>query len=241
MLPNASHPQSHSRPVPGVPIPRPPSSIHRPPNPTSEVTTPLSHSPSSSSTSSSPFPFSPPTTSPFPASYVSGNTTFTTPPSSTSLVSNPAAFPGPAALARPLSYPSVPPPSLSSSFGSPTTSYHPVVAPVPIPERDRDGPPSPNDSFGSRHSPFHRRGSFERRVAESGSLRSLSGSRGGRRESVERGARVAETGTLIPRGRAESAGGRGGLSDVRENHAQAGGVSGSSAVAAVPEESEGGT
>ncbi len=40
-----------------------------------------------------------------------------------------------------------------------------------------------------------RRGNFERRVAESGSLREMSRSRS-RRESMERGARVAETGTL---------------------------------------------
>lgn len=44
----------------------------------------------------------------------------------------------------------------------------------------------------------HRRGS-ERRVAETGNLRDLSQSRS-RRQSVERGARVAETGSLV-RGR----------------------------------------
>ncbi|KAH8116029.1 hypothetical protein DFH11DRAFT_1688197 [Phellopilus nigrolimitatus] len=74
-----------------------------------------------------------------------------------------------------LSYPSVPPPSLSSSLGSP----------VPAGSlRDQ--------RFGN-----------ERRVAESGNLRDLSLSRS-RRTSIERGARVAETGSLV-RSRAGSA------------------------------------
>ncbi|KAJ8474603.1 hypothetical protein ONZ51_g7107 [Trametes cubensis] len=71
---------SASRQASAVPIPRPPSQIHRPANViSSESTTPLSHSPSSASTS--PFPFSPATTSPFPASYASAATHMTTPPS----------------------------------------------------------------------------------------------------------------------------------------------------------------
>lgn len=170
--PQHSHPP---RPTPGVPIPRPPSQVHRPANNMSEATTPLSHSPSS------PFPFSPSSVSPLPTSYMSATTAITTPPSSASLASNPPApYPGPP---PPLSYPSVPPPSLSSSFGSPSTS-------------------------------FRRRGSFDRRVAETGNLRSLSrGASQSRRASVERGARVAETGTLLPRGRAR----RGSLQETPED------------------------
>ena len=64
----------------------------------------------------------------------------------------------------------------------------------------RDPSQSPIEPLSRRDSNA-RRASFERRVAESGSLRNLSRSR---RESIERGARVAETGTLIPRSRAGS-------------------------------------
>ena len=165
--PSPQHTHS-SRPTP-VPIPRPPSQIHRPANGISEASTPLSHSPSSVS-SSSPFPLSPPTTSPMPASYASATTTLTTPPSSASLTSNPP-VPYPGAVTN-LSYPSVPPPSLSSSFGSPSTTFH-------------------------INSVYTRRDS----VAENGAF-SRSHSQGhSRRASVERGARVAETGSLLPRGR----------------------------------------
>ncbi|KAI0945039.1 hypothetical protein AcW1_001825 [Taiwanofungus camphoratus] len=189
VLPGPPQTQS-ARPIPGVPIPRTPSQIQRPMNNISELTTPPSHSPSSSS--SSPFPFSPSVVSPLPTSFASATTAVTTPPSSASLASNPPP-PYPGAGNRALSYPSVPPPSLSSSFGSPSTSYHPM----------RDAPPSPGDAFGSRGNSFHRRGSFDRRVAEAGGLRSLSrGQSHSRRASIERGARVAETGSLLPRGRA---------------------------------------
>ena len=157
-----------SRPTP-VPIPRPPSQIHRPANGISEASTPLSHSPSSVS-SSSPFPLSPPTASPMPASYTSATTTLTTPPSSASLTSNPP-VPYPGAVTN-LSYPSVPPPSLSSSFGSPSTTFH-----INSVYTRRDGA-AENGAFSRSHSQGH-----------------------SRRASVERGARVAETGTLIPRGR----------------------------------------
>ncbi|KAH9932209.1 uncharacterized protein B0H18DRAFT_987067 [Fomitopsis serialis] len=161
-----------ARPTP-VPIPRPPSQIHRPVNAISEANTPLSHSPSSVS-SSSPFPLSPPSASPMPTSYASAHTNVTTPPSSASLTSNPPApYPG---AATTLSYPSVPPPSLSSSFGSPSTMYH-------------------------INTMYPRRDSIDRRVAESGTF-SRSQSQGhSRRASVERGARIAETGSLLPRGR----------------------------------------
>jgi hypothetical protein len=94
-------------------------------------------------------------------------------------------------MSRGLSYPSVPPPSLSSSFGSPTISYH---------MSHRDPSLSPIEPLSRRDSNA-RRASFERRVVETGSLRNLSGSRRG---SIERGARIAETGTLVPRSRAGS-------------------------------------
>lgn len=169
-------PQSH-----GVPIPRPPSQIHRPMNNNpSEGNTPLSHSPSSSD---SPFPFSP-INSTNPASFLSTNTGVTTPPSSASLNSNPPGLYSASSM-RTLSYPSVPPPSLSSSFGSPTIPYH-------LPRRDPSL--SPIEPLSRRNSITNRRGSFDRRVAETGNLRSLSHSR---RASIERGGRVAETGTLI--------------------------------------------
>lgn len=173
------------RPIHGVPIPRPPSQIHRP-SQSMEGNTPLSHSPSSSE---SPFPFSPLTN---PASLVSPHTNVTSPPSSLSFDSNPAVSYG--APSRGLSYPSVPPPSLSSSFGSPTVSYH-------MPHRDHSL--SPVEPLSRRNS-NPRRGT-DWRVAEAGSLRGINRSGDtSRRGSVDRGARVAETGTLVPRSRAGS-------------------------------------
>ena len=169
---HTSRPPAH-----GVPIPRQPTQIHRPPN-FSERTTPLSHSPSSSE---SPFPFSP-VASGHPASLLSNNTHVTTPPSSASFHSHTAMHAGPA---RGLSYPSVPPPSLSSSFGSPTIA-HPML--------HRDPSMSPIEPL-SRRGSNARRGNF---VPETGHLRSLS------RGSVERGARIVETGTLVLRSRAGS-------------------------------------
>ncbi|TBU31425.1 hypothetical protein BD309DRAFT_956849 [Dichomitus squalens] len=202
---NSSHPARHAS---AVPIPRPPSQIRRPANTiSSESTTPLSHSPSSVSTS--PFPFSPVTTSPFPASYTSAVTNLTTPPSIGSVAVSPPTFT--AGGTRMLSYPSVPPPSLSSSFGSPSTSLHQTWTtshPISSTSQDHDGTPSPVESFHSRRNSFNRRGSSERRVAETGRLR-RSMSRGqshSRRESVERGARIAETGSLVPRNRSASFG-----------------------------------
>ncbi len=202
---NSSHATRHAT---AVPIPRPPSQIRRPSNViSSESTTPLSHSPSSASTSisTSPFPFSP-NTSPFPASYASGATNLTTPPSVPSAAVSPPTMTtgGP----RTLSYPLVPPPSLSSSFGSPSTSLHQTTThPISFIPRDHDGTPSPAESFHSRRNSFNRRGSFDRRVVETGSLRSLSrGQSQSRRESVERGARIAETGVLVPRTRSDSFG-----------------------------------
>lgn len=157
----------------GVPIPRPSPVHHRPLNHPSETTTPLSHSPSSTE---SPFVFSPTATNP--ASYTSNGTHSTTPPSSVSLTSNPPP-PYPVPNPHALTYPSVPPPSLSSSYGSPIISY--VSSPM---ESLR-----PNGRLGS-----------DRRMVESGTLRNgLS-----RRASVDRGARIAETGMLMPRSRAGS-------------------------------------
>ena len=170
----------------GVPIPRP-SSVPRPINIASEVSTPLSHSPSSSD---SPFPFSP-ATSTNTASYISTHTNLTSPPTSISLHTDPIMSLG--TPFRALSYPSVPPPSLSSSFGSPTVLYH-----MPL----RDHSHSPTEPLSRRNSNA-RRGSIDRRVAETGSLRSRSGNVS-RRGSIDRGARIAETGTLIARSRAGS-------------------------------------
>ncbi|KAF8268324.1 hypothetical protein EI94DRAFT_1800559 [Lactarius quietus] len=149
------------RTSPSVAIPRPPSQIHRPTNVVSESTTPLSHSPSSASDS----PYLSPSLSTHPASFA---TAATTPPSSSAprpLSSSTGA------QQQPLSYPSVPPPSLSSSYA---------------------GPDSPVELRGSRW----RHGSIHELREDS---RSAS-----RHRSVERGARVAETGQLVPRSRAGS-------------------------------------
>ncbi|KAH9038531.1 hypothetical protein EDB85DRAFT_1932818 [Lactarius pseudohatsudake] len=152
------------RTSPSVAIPRPPSQIHRPPtNVVSGSTTPLSHSPSSASDS----PYLSPSLSTHPASFA---TAATTPPSS----SAPRVLSAAALVAQPpqpLSYPSVPPPSLSSSYA---------------------GPDSPVEPRGSRW----RHGSIH-------DLRQASRS-ASRHRSVERGARVAETGQLVPRSRAGS-------------------------------------
>lgn len=180
-------PSTSSRTTNSVPIPtgngRPSSRIHRPNYNPSEGNTPLSHSDSS-------FPFSP-VTSTNPASFASNNTNDTTPPDSAPLNPNPP-VPYPSSSQHTLSYPLVPPPSLSSSFGSPSVSYH-------MPHRDPSlSPVEPLSRRGS-----HRRGSFDRRAPESGNYRPYSQSHS-RRESVERGARIAESGTLIPRSRAGS-------------------------------------
>ncbi|KAJ7255379.1 hypothetical protein C8J57DRAFT_1346339 [Mycena rebaudengoi] len=167
-----------TRPTNGVPIPRPASQVRRAgSNNFSEGNTPLSHSPSSSS--DSPFPFSP-ITSPGAAS-LSLTSNLTSPP--TSFNPGGVTFGAPS---RGLTYPSVPPPSLSSSFGSPTVSYH-------MPHRDRDHSLSPVEPQSRRNS-VRRNGA---RVVESGSLRG--GASHSRRGSTERGGRIAETGQLVPR------------------------------------------
>ncbi len=134
----------------------------------------------------SPYTFSPGFNSTNPASYVSNATNFTTPPSSTSLTSNP---PLPYPLQHPtLSYPSVPPPSLSSSLGSPIIPYHTATG----------GVPDPLDlglNHHRRNSSARRRGSTTARVAETGSLRDISENRSrSRRESMDRSLRYS-TGT----------------------------------------------
>lgn len=182
-----------SRPVTnGVPIPRPPSQLYRPVHNTlSESNTPLSHSPSSAD-SPSPFPFSP-VTSTNPASYISANTNITSPGSSESWTIHNAMV-----ASQTLTYPSVPPPSLASSVGSPSASTLNQNQPGMASH-------SPIESTtSSRRDSLARRGSASR-PAEVGSLRggNASGSTG-HRASVERGGRVAETGTLMPRSRAGS-------------------------------------
>jgi len=150
------------RASPSVAIPRPPSQVHRPsPNAVSESTTPLSHSPSSASDS----PYLSPSLSTHPASFA---TAATTPPSSTSA---PRGTVSTTIAPQPLSYPSVPPPSLSSSYA---------------------GPDSPVEPRGSRwrHGSLHELRQSSRSASRHG--------------SVERGARVAETGQLVPRSRAGS-------------------------------------
>ena len=114
---------------------------------------------------------------------------------------------------RGLSYPSVPPPSLSSSFGSPTVPL------LQIPNGSgRDVLSSPIEPLSRRSSnaglnaggSVARRGSLDRRVMESGSLRGSSGSGSGggrsRRGSFEVpiGGRLAESGTLLGRSRGGS-------------------------------------
>ncbi|KAH8102295.1 hypothetical protein BXZ70DRAFT_1063712 [Cristinia sonorae] len=219
-----------------VPIPRPPSQIRRPhPNlnaPPSPSTTPPS---SGSASLQSPSPFSPTN-----GMGISATTTFTTPPSSDSPRAGFAATVNP----HELTYPSVPPPSLSSSFGDPlsplnnpyiqpttssTSTVPPVALPAPVPiprpiprryrrdSEDLDLSVSPTENFSASYSPLSPRASFH--LARKASYERLTGSntgvsvspadgtgRGygtgfvGRNASLERnGARVAETGRLVPR------------------------------------------
>ena len=164
------------RPIYSVPIPRPSSRMHRPMmDQLSEASTPLSHSPASSS--ESPFPLSP-----LPASFASVNTQITSPGSS-SLNSNP-----PMVIGTPrstLTYPMNPPPSLSSSFGSPSAYASPR----------REHSSSPVQSL-SRQDMMNRRPSFDRRFGDSSSTLARGRSES-RKEGTEGGARVAETGSLI--------------------------------------------
>ncbi|KAI9568040.1 hypothetical protein HD554DRAFT_2102504 [Boletus coccyginus] len=195
---------THAVPIPshGVPIPRPSSSIHRPLNNRSETTTPLSHSPSSTE-SPSPFPFSPVLSAHVPAgsSVLSNGTQLTTPPSSSSVHSGGVGAPYAVSGVHALTYPSVPPPSLSSSYGSPVVSYFP----------QREGSPGP---LGRQGSGVRGRGAGVEIGTGNGAGVSTgagwrNGRAGSRRGSVERGGRIAETGTLVPAGpraRADSRG-----------------------------------
>ncbi|KAK1219066.1 hypothetical protein PQX77_018215 [Marasmius sp. AFHP31] len=218
--PTSTHvPRATPLPVPipsgvPVPIPRPPSQIHRPINHiSSESNTPLSYSPTSVA-SESPYTLgfsSPGALSTNPASLLSNGTNLTTPPSSApvhNIINSPVlnggghgvhGYGGFGAPTRGLSYPSVPPPSLSSSFGSPSFSYY-MGRDWDRDASGRDVSLSPVEPLSlSRRSSIantnpggQRRGSIttDRRVAETGSLNS-------RRASIDRGARVAETGTLV--------------------------------------------
>ena len=119
---------------------------------------------------------------------------------------------------RGLSYPSVPPPSLSSSFGSPTVPLLHIsngngrdVLLSPIEPLSRRNSNAGSNVGGSG---IVRRGSLDRRIMESGSLRggSGSGSGGGRSRrgsfdhGVPIGGRLAESGTLLGRSRGGSLG-----------------------------------
>ena len=174
-----------------VPIPRASASTqsrraHAPPPSIPESPNSLT---SSSVDSPSPVP-SPyldlsPVLSALPASYASGATHLTTPPSSASLRDTPPApygTPGASAAVVGLSYPSVPPPSLSSSLGSPVVLTH---MPSPGPH-SHQGPHHGHTSSHGSGSGFGFGGSHERRYSQ-----------GSRRTSVERGARIAETGVLV--------------------------------------------
>ena len=121
---------------------------------------------------------------------------------------------------RGLSYPSVPPPSLSSSFGSPTVPLLHIsngngrdvlLSPIePLSRRNSNAGINAGSNIGG--SGIARRGSLDRRVMESGSLRggSGSGSVGGRSRrgsfdhGVPIGGRIAESGTLLGRSRGGS-------------------------------------
>ncbi|KAF8122598.1 hypothetical protein EV363DRAFT_1182372 [Boletus edulis] len=187
---------THAVPIPshGVPIPRPSSSIHRPVNSNSETTTPLSHSPSSME-SPSPFPFSPLLSAHVPASssMLSNGTQLTTPPSSTSAQSGGVGAPHAVSGVHALTYPSVPPPSLSSSYGSPVVSY--------LPQREGDG-----ETLSRRGSAGRVRGGgvAGMEMGASGTGTGTGWGNRSRRGSVERGGRIAETGTLVPRSRSRS-------------------------------------
>ena len=116
---------------------------------------------------------------------------------------------------RGLSYPSVPPPSLSSSFGSPTVPLLQIpngsgrdvlLSPIePLSRRNSNAGINAGSSVGG--SGIARRGSLDRRIMESGSIRGGSGSGSrSRRGSFEVpiGGRLAESGTLLGRSRGGS-------------------------------------
>ncbi|KAG8851905.1 hypothetical protein FRB91_007226 [Serendipita sp. 411] len=107
-----------------LPIPRPPSQIHRPTTSEAQIALNTSASSPDSSTPASPFPFSPLSSSLTSAQQTGYHTTLTTPASVPSLSSIPPTATNP----NQLTYPHVPPPSLSSSVGSPVAMFSPVNA-----------------------------------------------------------------------------------------------------------------
>ncbi|EKM56440.1 uncharacterized protein PHACADRAFT_194053 [Phanerochaete carnosa HHB-10118-sp] len=202
-----------------VPIPRLPSQVHRPSHATiSPSTTP----PSSSSASLSSLPMFSPTAG------QSSATSATTPGSLGSFTGRPATL---VPRAMELTYPSVPPPSVASSFGEPPSIGSPVrsltldtiTEPVAIPraaqqqrhERDvssgaladsfsTTSPRRP--SLSPRASMYLARRPSADRVPWTGDGSGLGSPvrTRSRMASLERGARVAETGTLVPRTRREN-------------------------------------
>lgn len=188
----------NGRPIPSMPIPRAGSQVSQPRRTHEPGPSISSLANTSPSTSSSPSPRISPLNTGAAASYV---TTMTSPPSSASLHASPPApydYTGAMPAGRVLSYPSVPPPSLSSSLGSPVVSTHMF----------RDDGDGRVGGSASRRSSGHSWGygsagggnsvppsaTAERRVVETGNLRDIA--RPGTR-SIERGGRVAETGTLV--------------------------------------------
>lgn len=166
-----------------VPIPRPSATSNSRRAHAAVTPASIPESPTSASSIDSPSPVpSPyldlsPVLSALPASYASGATNLTTPPSSASLRDTPPApygTPGASSAVVGLSYPSVPPPSLSSSLGSPVVMTH---MPSPGHSHSGSGSGSGGGGIGFPH---------ERRYSQ-----------GSRRTSVERGARIAETGSLV--------------------------------------------
>lgn len=198
-----------------VPIPRPSSQIHRPSHAPASLSPSITPPSSSSASMSSPSIFSP-------AAGPSNATSATTPGSLGSLTLGPATLPR---AAMELTYPSVPPPSVASSFGEPPsigspvrlpvldTITEPVAIPRPVGRRDFDPAVSPAESTVPRRPSLSprasmRRASFERSAWNGdGSISSSPVRTRSRMQSLERGARVAETGTLVPRIRRESAAG----------------------------------
>ncbi|KAL5498597.1 hypothetical protein ACEPAH_1951 [Sanghuangporus vaninii] len=171
--------------------------------PESPLSNPSSAASTSASVSASASPDLSPVLSALPASYASGATHLTTPPSSASLRDTPPApygTPGASSAVIGLSYPSVPPPSLSSSLGSPVVLTHHIPSPGPVPGQGQGH----GHGQGQRHS----QGQWSERRFSQGPSHSQSHSQGqgSRRTSVERGARIAETGSLV-RSRAGSSSG----------------------------------
>jgi len=164
------------------PLPIPRTNSHAPPRHPSSISTSTTSSATNSPSSSlppSPFTFTPPNLqNPDSESY---NTHATTPPSSASPLPLQAFIFQPLGAPQ-LSYPSVPPPSLSSSVGSPNVSI------------------SLSPNISRRNSVGH--GNTSTAIGVTGSTNA--GVR--RRVSVDRGARIAETGSLVGRRRGGSTG-----------------------------------